>query len=202
MKVGILGGSFDPVHFGHLIIAEQAIKKFVLQKVVFIPSFHHPFKHSNFKFNFATRIQMLQAAISEHKDLNGNAEISSIESEFSGTNYTFNTLTNLIKRNQDWNIFFIIGTDILEELPKWQKIEPLAQMVEWIVFRRKGVDNSDNINNIKKSFSAEISEKILKNFLTVDTPEISSTQIKLKLEQNENISQWLPESVINIININ
>jgi len=134
MKIGILGGTFNPVHIGHLILAEEAREKLGLDKIVFIPTFLPPHKGN---LNIAPaddRLKMLKLAIKGNKYF----EVSDIEFRRKGYSYTIDTLKELKKIYSADELYFIIGSDLLKYLNEWKDLNEIIKMVKFVVATRPG----------------------------------------------------------------
>lgn len=128
MKVGILGGTFDPIHMGHLLIAEQAIAKVGLEQVWFVPTSKSPHKTGNQVTSAYHRAEMVKLAIAPHPHF----RFSSVELDRSGISYTVETLEALSAKHPNIQFYFIVGTDMVNDLPNWYKIEKIIQLTKII----------------------------------------------------------------------
>ncbi len=188
-KIGILGGTFDPVHHGHLILADDVRQKFSLDKVVFIPSGMPPHKAVSSVTEAEHRFNMVRIAVST----NTGFEVSRIEIDRSGYTYTIDTLTQLKREyGDDTELLFIIGADVVNDLLTWKNYEMVFGMCGFIAVLRPGFDNESfvkRINWLEETYKAKI--------YTTDTPliEISSTIIREKLQRGQSIKYLVPESV-------
>ncbi|WP_029608461.1 nicotinate-nucleotide adenylyltransferase [Mycoplasma simbae] len=164
MKIGLFGGSFNPVHQGHVEIAKYAYKELNLDKLIFIPAATNPFKKKQKNAPAQDRINMLKLAI---EGLGPNFEISEYETKKGGLSYTYQTIDYFAHKHPNDELFFIIGSDSLPSLHKWEFIEQMSKKAQFVVFKR-----STNIDktNIKRF-----------NVLRLDNPfyEESSTQIRM-----------------------
>lgn len=131
-KVGILGGTFNPPHSGHLIIAEQVRSQLDLEEVLFLPSAKPPHKKEKKTIAAEHRLAMLKKAIK------GNAgfSIEDIEVKRGGKSYTYNTIVQLQEAHPDVDYYFIIGADMVEDLKNWYKIDELLQRVQFVAVNR------------------------------------------------------------------
>lgn len=134
-KVGLFGGTFDPVHKGHVAVAEYVLDKAPLDDIYFIPAPYPPHK-SHIAAPFHHRVAMLELAL-EH---NSACHISLIESEYDGPSYTVYTVRKF-KQQNDVDCVLIIGADSLVDLPNWYKADELIGSVDFIVVSRQGVDH-------------------------------------------------------------
>ncbi|OQY08734.1 MAG: hypothetical protein B6I28_04325 [Fusobacteriia bacterium 4572_132] len=182
MKIGIFGGSFNPIHFGHLIIAEQVREICHLDKILFIPV-GIPSHRVNDLADSQKRYEMIKLAIKD----NSNFEISDIEIKKMETSYTYDTLIKLKTENPENTYFEIIGEDSAEYLEKWKEIDKLLKITQFLVFKRNG--------NYKIKH---------KNIKVLETPliQISATQIRNKIKKRESIRYLVNERVIKYINEN
>lgn len=175
-RVGILGGTFNPVHNGHLIIAEQVRDKLQLDKVYLMPNGKPP--HADVKKTIAAkpRLDMLKLAVKNNEGF----AIETLEVEKNGKSYTYDTMDILTILNPDTMYYFIIGADMIEYLPKWYRIDELVQLVQFVGVQRPG-------------YSVETDYPIM----IIDIPEIalSSTRIRQAIKAEESIRYLVPNSV-------
>jgi nicotinate-nucleotide adenylyltransferase len=132
-KIGLFGGTFDPIHLGHLIMAEEVYEKLNLDEVWFIPSYVPPHKKEA-TTDAVHRLNMVSLAI----EGNSHFKLSDIELKRTGKSYTFDTITQLIQLNPTYEYFFIIGADMVEYLPKWNRIDELIKIVQFVGVKRNG----------------------------------------------------------------
>jgi len=132
-RIGIMGGTFDPVHIGHLFIAEQARETFELNLVLFIPTGYPPHKQTS-GVTGQQRVHMLELAVQD----NPFFQVSSMEVKRKGTTYSIDTLTELRAVYPEDELYFIIGGDTLLELETWRSFEKAAGMCRFIVYERPG----------------------------------------------------------------
>jgi nicotinate-nucleotide adenylyltransferase len=181
-KIGIFGGTFDPVHYGHLIIAERAREQFNLNLVIFVPAGIPPHKKKVYA-SPEDRFNMVKIAIMD----NPFFKVSDIEIFKKDACYTYNTLKELKKKFPNYEIFLIIGEDSLYDIPNWYKANELVKEVIFLVAKR-----SENINfNIKIPIKYRI----------IDAPfiDISSTYIRSCIFENKTVKYLTPEGVIEYI---
>lgn len=181
-KIGLLGGTFDPPHFGHLLIAEQAREVCCLDEVWFMPTKIPPHKIGSNLCSDAQRIEMVKKAINS----NPFFKLSLVEFERQGPSYTIETVKLLLEKHADVDFHFIIGGDMVNFLPKWKKIDELLNLITFIGMQRPG-----------HRFKQLISEKIV----MVEAPQldISSSEIRDRLRNNKSVRYLLPEAVIDYI---
>jgi nicotinate-nucleotide adenylyltransferase len=134
MRVGIFGGTFDPVHMGHLILAEQAREQGALDEVWFVPAAHPPHKEDPDLTRFDLRVEMLALAIAG----NPAFRIDELEKERPGPSYTADTLSELSRRHPAHEFLLLIGSDTLLELPNWYQPLCVLEQAGLLVMRRPG----------------------------------------------------------------
>lgn len=134
VKIGLLGGSFDPVHFGHLMAAQDAFEQHRLDKVILVPAAQAPLKPNEVQSLAEDRLAMLRAATEwDHR-----FEVSDIELQRGGTSYTIDSVKHFRREYPDARLFWIIGGDQLPKLHLWHDIGELAQLIEFIFLERPG----------------------------------------------------------------
>lgn len=133
-KIAIFGGSFNPVHIGHLIVAEQVRSNLSVDQVWFMPTNQPPHVDKKTVIDFRHRLTMLELAVSQ----NPYFQIETIEFERTGKSYTYETMLALKERYPDKTFYFIIGADMVEYLPKWYRIDDLIQLVQFVAVSRPG----------------------------------------------------------------
>ncbi|WP_059171210.1 nicotinate-nucleotide adenylyltransferase [Bacillus sp. FJAT-27445] len=182
-KVGILGGTFNPPHQGHLIIANEVCHALGLDEVWFMPNQEPPHKKKAAGASDEDRIAMLKSAIKGNKFF----KVETAELERQGPSFTFETMEILAARNPEHKFYFIIGADMVEYLPKWHKVDQLFELVTFVGVQRPGY-------SMKTMYPVE----------KVDVPaiDLSSSMIRDRLELRKSVKYLLPESVITYIREN
>jgi len=195
MKVGILGGSFDPIHLAHLIIAEEARIILGLDYVMFIPAGLPWMKSGNSLTGADHRLNMVKIAI-QH---NTNFKFSTIEVDQPGPTYTVDTLEKLSKElGPKTEMFFLLGWDSLAEMPKWKASYRISKMAKLVAFPRPGFVKPD-LSQLESSMP-DISNRIV----MLDEPYIgiSSTKVRARVASGKSIRYLVPEDVEEYINKN
>lgn len=179
-KVGIMGGTFDPPHLGHLLIANDVQHALSLDEVWFMPNHIPPHKQRDSITNTGLRLEMLEAAIGDQPSFH----VQTIELEREGPSYTYDTILLLKESHPTVDFHFIIGADMVEYLPKWHKIEELVNLVKFIGVKRPG-------------YSIETAFPVIE----VETPqfEVSSTLIRQRVKDGRSSHYLVPEQVRRII---
>lgn len=193
-SIGIMGGTFNPIHMGHLIAAQEVRDKMNLDSIIFIPTGNPPHKKNSDILIAYHRINMVKLALGN----NGNFHFSDMEINRSGKTYSYDTLMELHKLYCDFKFNFIIGYDILKEIDTWKKINEVCKLCSFTVVNR---------NNNYSEMTHEIEDKRAKygaQITVVDIPniEISSTNIRERLLSNKSIKYLVSESVENYIYAN
>lgn len=193
-KIGLLGGTFNPIHIGHLIIAEQCKEQLNLDQIIFIPNGNPPHKNKNI-IDKNDRFKMLSLAIEDNKYF----DISDIELKKEEPSYTINTILEL-KKDTNNELFFIMGDDSLFSIQKWYKFEKLIEECNFIVFPR---EKQFDIETYNKFILNELKTTINKfNFISFPTINISSTLIREMIVKKISIKYLVPDKVINYIDSN
>ena len=189
-RVGIIGGTFDPIHLAHIYIAEEAKKKLNLDKVIFMPAGIQPLKTDKKVTEASLRLEMVQKAIEGKIGF----EVSDYEIKKEGKSYTYKTLEHFYKEYKD--LYFITGADCLLGIDKWKEIDKIFSLCKFVVFTRPGYNNEELVN--KKRF---VEEKYNGDIILLEVPgsHISSTDIREKIINNEKVDDILPAVVLDII---
>jgi len=185
MRIGLLGGSFDPVHVGHLVMAEQALWQAGLDEVWFLPTAAAPHKPEKAQASFQARLDMLQLATAGHERL----KVDSIEHELPTPNYTVNTLMALDAKHPGNQWFFILGGDMLIDLPRWREPAKLVEMAGLVVMPRPGSDVPP-LDELKQKLGSQV------RLLALEGPllEVSSRWLRSTLAAGGSIRYLLPRS--------
>ena len=175
-KIGILGGTFNPPHNGHLIIANEVLSKLDLDNIWFMPNQEPPHKKKEGKIADDQRLQMLQLAIEDHPFF----QVEPIELERQGPSFTFETMKILTERHRDIAFHFIIGADMVEYLPNWHKIDELLKLMKFVGVNRPTYSNKTDYP-----------------ILNVETPslDLSSSMIRQRIKEGRSVRYLIPESV-------
>lgn len=184
-RIGLFGGSFDPVHNGHLEIARESLLQFKLDRVLFIPAAQSPLKEHSPRTSDKARIDMLELTISRDERF----EICLDEIERGGVSYSFETANSVQQRFPEAQLFWILGGDQAQQLGQWRNIKTLAKTVEFICLPRNGEELS--------KFS--LPPDVHLHMLDIPLMKISSTQIRQSLKESPDSNPLLPESVIEYI---
>ena len=192
MKIGIMGGTFDPIHLGHLATAEAVRESFALDEILFIPAARPPHKLGKLVTDEQHRLAMTTLATQSNKFF----RVSDMELKRKGLSYTLDTMNELHKFfGRSTELFFIIGADSLADLSKWHAARELVEKCHFIATTRQGVDV--NFSAVESFFGSAAREHIHR--VTTLGLEISSTDIRDKVRCGRSIKYLVPEVVENYI---
>jgi len=180
-RIGILGGTFDPPHFGHLVLAQEISEKLKLNRVIFIPSAVPPHKTENEVSSAKHRFEMIKLAIKGNKLFS----VSDIELKREGPSYTVNTIKELKKIYAKAELFFLTGSDILEEILSWKDPQEIYRSIKIVIGLRPGFDEIDPNNQFAQK----------SQIIEITSLDISSTLIKDKIKKGESIRYLVPRKV-------
>lgn len=181
MKIGILGGTFNPIHLGHLILAEEAREKLGLARVIFVPAYLPPHKDNSDIAPAKERFAMVRLAIERNKYLS----VSDAEIKRDGRSYTIDTIKEFTKKYPQDELYFIIGSDLLKYLDDWKDLFEIIKMVKFIVATRPGYPL----------------EKIPAYITTmpIRAVDVSAFEIRQAIKENRSFRYLVPEAVFKYI---
>ncbi len=188
-KTGIMGGTFNPIHNGHILLALNAYEQFSLDKVLVMISPNPPHKAGNDILDTEKRVDMVKLAIKNYPDI---LEFSDFELKRDGYIYTAETLTLLKKQNPDTEYYFIVGGDSIRDIERWYKPEIVFANAIILAAVRGDMDLSainNQINHLKQIYNADI------RVLMADNIPVSSTEIRRKTAEKESIADMVPRDV-------
>jgi len=182
MKIGILGGTFNPIHIGHLILAEETREKIGLEKIIFIPAYLPPHKDNSDIAEARHRLAMVKLATSR----NSNFFVSDLEIKRDGRSYTIDTIKELKVIYPQDDLYFIIGSDLLEYLDEWKDLNEILKLVKFIVATRPGYPL----------------EKIPSHIATIPirAVDISGFEIRKAIRENKSFRYLVADAVYDYIN--
>jgi len=183
MKIGLLGGSFDPVHFGHLLVAQAAVEELVLDRLFFIPAAQSPFKPGNEPAPAPVRLQLLRLALAGRT----NCEIDEQEIRRAGISYTIETVRDYTRRFPHAELFYLIGADNVGKLNEWRDASELAGLAEFVAIPRPG--------GVAANFPPPFRGRSLKGFPL----GVSSSEIRARVKAGLLIDSLVPPPVAEAI---
>jgi nicotinate-nucleotide adenylyltransferase len=187
MKIGVLGGTFDPIHSGHLIIAEKARLKFKLARILFVPAGQPWLKTGRKITAAANRVEMVKLAIAA----NPHFELSTVEIDRPGPSLSVETVTILQQLGGGARLFFLVGWDSLAELPQWKEPDRLIQLCKLVAVTRPGFSRPDL--KAMESLVPGVTQHVV--WLDIPPVDISSTDIRNRVAQGLSIHGLVPEAV-------
>ncbi|MBI4743541.1 MAG: nicotinate-nucleotide adenylyltransferase [Actinobacteria bacterium] len=197
LKFGIMGGTFNPIHYGHLVTAEEAFNQFKLDKVIFMPSAAPPHKKDEKIISADDRYLMTVLAVASNKHFS----VSSLEIERGGYSYTVDTINALKKRlAPNSKIYFITGADAILEILTWKEPHKLIDFCDFIAATRPGY----NLGKFREVFSYDDWQKFKSkiSFMEIPALAISSTAIRERIRKGRSVRYLLPDNVIDYISKN
>jgi len=183
LKIGIFGGSFNPVHLGHLLVAQAAMEELGLDRLFFVPAEHSPFKPENHAVAGPIRAQMLRLALAGRT----HYEVDDQEIRRGGVSYTIDTLRDYTKRFPGAQLFYLLGADNIPKLSQWNNSNELAALAEFVAIPRPG--------EAEAGFPKPFRGRTLKGFPT----GISSSQVRDRVKASLPIDHLAPPAVVEAI---
>lgn len=193
MRIGLMGGTFDPIHIGHLILGETAYDQFHLDRVIYMPAGNPPHKlHREGRASNEERFEMVRRAI----EPNPHFSISDFEMTEDGYSYTYRTLETIRREHPEYEIFFIIGADSLFDFDSWREPQRICEQCTLVVATRNHTAREQldrAIDGVKERYRARV--------LKLDTENIdcSSNQIRTWVREGRTIRYYVPDRVIDYI---
>lgn len=182
MKIGIFGGTFNPVHIGHLILAEEAREKLGLDRIIFIPTSLPPHKDTVNIAPAADRLKMLKFAIRGNKFFG----LSDIEIKRQGRSYTIDTLKELKNKFIHDELYFIIGSDLLKYLNEWKDLNEINKMVKFVAATRPGYPLEQIPSYIQR--------------LAIRAVDVSGFEVRQCIKEDKSFRYLVPDKVFDYIN--
>ena len=210
MRIGIFGGTFDPIHNGHLRAAEEVRESFGLEKILFIPSARPPHKSHQAISPSRHRIEMVRSAVDGHPPF----ECSDIECRRSETSYSVETIRILkLERGGQAEFFFLVGIDAFLEIETWKSYESLFGMCDWVVIMRAGFDSGWGMDALPQSIRKDFrhdrsSDRCIHrsgrnvSFRRFRALDISSSEIRALVREGRSIRFLVPKTVESYISDN
>lgn len=182
MRIGIFGGTFDPPHLGHLVVAADAHAVLALDRLLLIPAAVPPHKRTGARAPGAFRAEMLRAAVRNDPRF----VVDDLELHRGGTSYTVDTVRHLAERFAEAELFLLIGADNLRDFPTWRDPDDILRLAELVVLNRSGEEGG------------EVSDPVHLR-IPVTRVDISSTEIRRRCAAGESIRYFVPDAVCSIV---
>jgi nicotinate-nucleotide adenylyltransferase len=188
MRVGIFGGTFDPIHLGHLAVARSIQSSLGLDNVIFIPAGQPWLKADTPVSRVKDRVQMLRLALARRRAF----ELSTIEADRPGPSYTVDTMETLQRQlGSDVALFFLLGSDALEDIPKWKEPQRLIQLCQLVAFARPGF-GLPTMEALEAAMPG-VSQRVV--FVEVPQVNIRATDIRRRIAEGRSIQRLVPRAV-------
>ena len=189
-SIGIMGGTFDPIHYGHLRAAEEVRQGFQLERVVFVPSGRPPHKVIDEVTPPEHRYLMVELATADHPHF----EVSRLELDRVGPSYTFDTLLEFRKvYGPETDLYFITGLDALLDTPTWKNYPEMFKLADFVAVTRPGYDLSA-LDTLKATLGEALFKKI--HPFPVTLLAISSSDLRRKMREGESVRYLIPDAVV------
>jgi nicotinate-nucleotide adenylyltransferase len=185
-RIGLYGGSFDPIHTGHVLVGQAAIEELQLTRLFFIPAARSPFKPEQQPAPCEQRLAMARLALAGRVD----CEVDDVEIQRGGTSFTVDTVRYFAQRFPNTKLFYLIGADNVATLPKWRSPEELADLAEFLVIPRPG--------ETPAPIPAPFRGQYLKGFPF----GVSASQIRARVKAGQTVEQLVPAPVAEAIRNN
>ncbi|MGN0612381.1 MAG: nicotinate (nicotinamide) nucleotide adenylyltransferase [Porcipelethomonas sp.] len=189
-RIGLFGGSFNPIHNGHINLAVSVKDELLLDRVIFIPSGTAPHKSSEEYADAADRLEMCRLAVEDHPGF----EVSDFEVSRTGKSYSIYTVRHFRELYPDDELFLMVGSDMLLSFESWYKYEEILRNVTLAAVSRSGTD-FDELYNIAKRLGGCGKVIVVNNSVV----PVSSTKLRKMIKNNENLSCYLNEKVVEYI---
>lgn len=180
MRIGIFGGTFDPVHLAHLVLAEQCREQAQLDHVLFVVAARPPHKQEQPLAPFSRRVEMLELALAGYPVF----QISQIEKERPGPSYTVDTLRQVRQLHPDASLFLLLGSDCLPDLPHWHEPEQIASLAQLLVVARPG-------------WQLPVAVPDPFRYQVIEAPllDISSSDLRVRIRERRSVRYLIPRAV-------
>jgi nicotinate-nucleotide adenylyltransferase len=186
MRIGVFGGTFDPVHLGHLILAEQCREQGRLDQVWFVPAARPPHKVEGELTPFAQRVEMLRLAIAGQPAFH----VEEVEKDRPGPSYTAVTLEELGQQHPEHQWSLMLGGDSLRDLPDWYEPMHIVERAELLVMPRQGIAMPS-----QEELRAKLGSKVRIQFVDVPLIGVSSSELRRRLSEGRSVRYQLPRAV-------
>jgi nicotinate-nucleotide adenylyltransferase len=187
-RIGILGGTFNPIHLGHLLTAQDALEQLGLKRVIFIPSATPPHKVVDKLAGARDRLQMIKLAIRG----NDRFEVDDIEIKRGGKSYSVDTLAELRRRHPRATFYFVLGADSLRELHLWREVEQLVTLCTFVTVPRPGFEPKPVIG---PRLDAATRRRLRQHVLRGHACDIASRDIRARVAGGRSIRYLVPDAV-------
>ena len=189
MRLGVLGGTFDPIHLGHVAAADAAQRALSLESIVLVPSRIPPHRADPVSAGAEDRFAMAQLAAADRPGWS----VSQIELDREGPSYTYDTLVELGKRSTQ--VFFITGADAFAEIATWSRYPAILDLANFVVVSRPGITLDSLRERVPSAFGRHSPTQTRVILVESHTPDVSSTEIRRRVRAGETLSGFVPDAV-------
>ena len=208
MRIGLFGGTFDPIHWGHLRSAEEVREAYGLDRILFIPTSKPPHKRGQTSTSARDRLAMVRLAVAR----NPNFRVSTVEINRPGVSYSVDTLRYFAARNPGKHAYyFILGLDAFREIGTWKEFKKVFPLCNFIVTSRPGSSKSRLLSGVsvavRELFCYDLKEKVYRHrsgttlhFLQLTDFAVSASDIRARVRQGKSIRYLVPTAVVDYIN--
>ncbi len=189
-RLGIFGGSFDPVHYAHLLLAESCREQCSLDQVWLLPAASAPHKLARSATSARHRVEMLRLAIGGHETL----RVNTLEVDRGGVSYTFETLESIHQQLPHTELFFLMGADSLEDLPHWREPQRICALAVPVAVRRSG-SPEPSYEPLRDLVDADRLRAFKNNLVTMPIIELTSTDLRQRVAMGQSIRYRTPRAV-------
>ena len=194
MRLGILGGSFDPIHYGHLLLAENCRQQCRLDRIWLLPAAAPPHKLKGLAATAAHRAAMIERAVDDHPFL----EVSKMELDRGGVSYTVDTLKAIDSQFPTAELFLLVGADSMADVPNWKKPQKICRLATLVVARRPDASEPD-LEGLARILSPERVDAIRYHLVEMPLIDLSSSEIRRRVASGRSIRYLTPDSVVRYI---
>ena len=184
-RLGVFGGTFDPIHLAHLVLAEQAREQLQLDQVLFVPALIPPHKMTRTLSPPKVRLEMVELAVAGH----ANFAVSDLELRRSGPSYTVDTLRTLREQHPQVELFLLLGGDSLVDFPSWREPAEILSLAKLGVMKREGASSPKDPSGWEKELAKNVS------FIEAPLLEISGTDLRRRVKEHRSIRYLVPASI-------
>lgn len=185
MRIGLVGGSFNPIHRGHLAIARSARTSLGLDRVVLVPSARPPHKLDTTLAPAEDRLAMARLAAQTEPAF----EVSGIELDRTGPSYTIDTVRSFLEKDPGAEVHFIIGADSVPELRTWRDARALLHLARFAVAARPGCDLAKDLDDLEREFGVRLP------VIPIEPDPISATEIRARVREGRAVDGLVPDAV-------
>jgi len=190
-SIGIYGGTFDPIHVGHVLTARHVKEKLGLSGICFVPAFAPPLREHKKMSDWKQRLAMLRLALKEEEGM----WLSDCEESMTAPTYTVQVIEHFRHLNNGWLTHLIIGSDLLSELHQWHRIGDLLDNCQLVVMRRPGAEVGHALTGIEAKLGHERKRQIEAGLIDVPQLAISSSVVRLRASEGLPIRHLVPDTV-------